>query len=67
MTPENHHKLLTSKELADALKRSPNYVYKMRSLGFKMPGGVATVAEARAWLTIHPHPRKRVPTNPTKG
>lgn len=59
MIPE-HHRLLTSKELADALRRSLSYVYKMRSLGFPMPGGVATIAEARAWLTDNPNPRKRV-------
>lgn len=60
MIPE-HHKLLTTKELAEALRRAPSYVYKMRKLGFPMPGGVATISEAREWLTIHPNPRKRVP------
>lgn len=66
MIPE-HHRLLTAKELADALRRSLSYIYKMKSLGFPMPGGVATIAEARAWLTDNPHPRKRVPTGKTAG
>jgi hypothetical protein len=28
----------------------------MRSRGFVMPGGTATIGEARAWLTAHPVP-----------
>ena len=39
--------LLTIKELAAALKRSRFYVHAMKRRGFQMPGGVATVAEAR--------------------
>lgn len=58
MIPE-HHRMLTTKELAEALRRAPSYVYRMRALGFPMPGGVATIAEARSWLTVNPHPRRR--------
>ena len=49
--------LLTTKQLARMLKRHPNYVYAMRALGFPMPGGTATVDEAREWLRKHPRPR----------
>jgi hypothetical protein len=48
--------LLSAKELAVALKRSTAFVYRMRSRGFVMPGGTATIGEARAWLTAHPVP-----------
>lgn len=54
-----HHRLLSVKELAAELRRHDSYVYKMRAQGFRMPGGTATVAEARAWLEQHPHPRAR--------
>lgn len=49
--------LLTTKELAAALKRSRGYVQAMKARGFPMPGGTATVEEARAWLARHPQPR----------
>jgi hypothetical protein len=53
--------LLTAKELASALRRSVKYVYAMKSHGFQMPGGLATLAEARSWLVRNPPPRgKRV-------
>jgi hypothetical protein len=60
MTPE---KLLTVKELAFELRRSTKFVYAMRALGFEMPGGTATVTEARAWLMKNPSPcrQKRAP------
>lgn len=51
--------LLTIKELAAALKRSRTYVQAMKRRGFQMPGGVATVAEARKWLVRNSHPRAR--------
>jgi hypothetical protein len=51
------NELLTTKELAFALKRSRSYVQAMKARGFPMPGGTATVAEARAWLASHPQPR----------
>ena len=42
--------LLFLPELAQALRRSEWYVYQMKRAGFKMPGGTATLAEARQWL-----------------
>jgi hypothetical protein len=60
--------LLTSKELASALKRSLDYVYAMRKAGFPMPGKRATLAAALVWLTDNPNPtRKAKPTNPAKS
>lgn len=46
--------LQTTKELAGALKRAPGFVYAMRKAGFEMPGGMATLEEARDWLRLHP-------------
>jgi hypothetical protein len=48
--------LLTSKELAAALKRSLDYVYAMRKRGFPMPGERATLAAALVWLSDNPSP-----------
>lgn len=42
--------LLTCKELATSLRHHVSYVYAMRARGFKMPGGTATLEEAREWL-----------------
>lgn len=53
--------LLTPKELAGALKRNVSYVYAMRARGFSMPGNRGTLADALAWLTSHPQPRKGEP------
>lgn len=47
--------LLFADELADALRRSRCYIYAMKKSGFAMPGGTATVAEAREWLRAHPN------------
>jgi hypothetical protein len=52
-------KLLTIKELASELGRSRRYVTHMRRRGFLMPGGKATVAEARSWLVRNPPPCTR--------
>lgn len=41
-------------EIADQLRRSRVYVYAMKAAGFQMPGGTATLAEARDWLRAHP-------------
>lgn len=49
--------MLTVKELARTLRKHISYVYAMRSLGFQMPAGLATLQEARAWLVNHPSPR----------
>ena len=53
-------RLLTTKELAAALGRNRTYVVAMKRAGFVMPGGLATVTEARAWLVRNPCPRSRV-------
>lgn len=52
--------LLTCKELAERLRRAPSYIYAMRARGFAMPGGRATLAEARAWLIRNPAPKSRL-------
>lgn len=46
--------LLNVNELAGELRRCRQYVYWMKRWGFAMPGGTATLAEARAWLAAHP-------------
>lgn len=50
---------LTVKELAAGLNRSAWYVYGMRKAGFRMPGGTASIEEAREWLRHHPHFRAK--------
>lgn len=54
-------KLLSVKELAAALGKHRNYVHAMRSRGFMMPGGTATLSEARAWQARNPSPRSTRP------
>ena len=51
--------LLTVKELAYRLRKHRSYVSAMRMAGFIMPGGVASLAEARSWLARNPPPRRR--------
>ena len=41
-------------QLAARMGCSRNHVWAMRRDGFEMPGGRATVDEARAWLRSHP-------------
>jgi hypothetical protein len=53
------HQLLTCKELAQVLRKNVRYVYAMRSRGFLMPGNVATLDAALAFLTHTPHPQAR--------
>lgn len=53
--------LLKPKELAAVLRRNVKFVYAMKANGFAMPGGTATIEEAREWLTLHPNPRSRKP------
>lgn len=55
----DHHQLLTMKELGAALRRPRSYIQAMKSRGFKMPGGQATLNEARAWLARNPPPRSK--------
>jgi hypothetical protein len=45
---------LTRKELAAAMGRSVWYVDQMCRGGFVMPGGLASVCEAREWLRNNP-------------
>lgn len=63
MTPE-HSQLLKIKELAAALRRPRSYVHAMKRRGFVMPGGTATLSEARAWLARNPAPRSEVEFRP---
>jgi len=56
----NTDELLSVKELAVAIKKHPNYIYAARARGFKMPGGLATVTEFRAWLSVNEPPRRRL-------
>jgi hypothetical protein len=53
-------RLFTVKELAGELKRSRRFVTWMRQRGFQMPGGTATLAEARDWLRANPKPTGRL-------
>ncbi|MBN8249740.1 MAG: hypothetical protein J0L84_20155 [Verrucomicrobia bacterium] len=48
--------LLDIKGIAYALRRSRRYVDSMKRIGFPMPGGRATLADALAFLAEHPHP-----------
>lgn len=52
---EQPERLLYPEELADELRRNRTYVFAMKKAGFVMPGGTATVSEARTWLRAHPH------------
>ncbi len=61
----NYNQLLVAKEMADALRKSRRYVVYMMQRGFKMPGGMATIEEARAWLARNPSP-SRPSTNKKK-
>lgn len=51
---DNDNTLLTVKEVAVKLKRSPAYVYKMKRAGFTMTAGRATLSEAICWLKSNP-------------
>jgi hypothetical protein len=57
MTQHQNEPLLCVKELAGRLGRNRTYVFAMRRMGFKMPGNVATLSSALAWLESHPKPR----------
>lgn len=47
-------KLLSAKELAFYLDRSPRYVGDMKRAGFPMPGGRASLNQAIDWLGKNP-------------
>jgi hypothetical protein len=51
-------KLLRPKELCAALQRSRTYLWCMKRLGFRMPGGTATLTEARDFLARVPFPMR---------
>ena len=55
MTPTG--RMLTCKELADALRKNVSYVYAMRRRGFVMVADVATVEMAVRFIKRVPHPR----------
>ena len=52
-------RLLSCKELAMALGRSPTYISAMRRMGFMMTANRATLEEARAFLRVVPCPRRK--------
>lgn len=56
-----NEKLLTIKQLASELGRSRRYVSYMKRGGFQMPGGLATVTEARSWLARNEPPCAGIP------
>lgn len=47
----------SAKELASMMGRHITYVYAMKARGFLMPGGRASLSEARGWLVRNPAPR----------
>lgn len=49
-------KLLSVKEIAIFLGRSPSYVYHLKMLGLVMIGGRTTIAEVRKFEKNHPSP-----------
>jgi DNA-binding CsgD family transcriptional regulator len=57
--PPHPMKLLSMKELADALGRSPKYVQYMRRRGFKIIAGRATLSSAIVFLQKCDQPCKR--------
>ena len=52
--------------LAAALGVTPVFVKRMKWAGFQMPGGVATVQWALAWLKANPEFRQRDWTKPRR-
>jgi len=52
-------RLLTPKELAAQLRKHISYIYAMKRAGFQMPGGVARLEAALAWLIRNRPPRSR--------
>lgn len=46
---------LRAGKLAKRLNVSRTYLWGMRRDGFTMPGGLATIEEARQWLRDHPN------------
>lgn len=50
---------LTSKEIANRLRKHISYVYAMRRAGFQMPGRVAQFRAVIIWLRKNPSPRAK--------
>jgi hypothetical protein len=63
---ETGNELMSCKELACALKRTPRYITSMRRDGFPMPGNRATVNQALHWLAQHPEFRQNRPAKKTE-
>ncbi len=57
--PPHPHRLLSSKELADALGRSTKYVQWMRRRGFRFIAGRATLSSAIVFLQKCEQPSRR--------
>jgi hypothetical protein len=53
-------------KLAAALGVTPVFIKRMKWAGFQMPGGVATVQWALAWLKANPEFRQRDWTKPRR-
>ena len=53
-------------QLAFALGVTPVFIKRMKWAGFEMPGGVATVQWALAWLKANPEFRQRDWTKPRR-
>lgn len=61
MTDQPPHplRLLSAKELAEALGRSERYIWHMRKRGFRFTAGRATLSSALVFLHQTPQPCKR--------
>lgn len=57
--PPHPMRLLSAKELADALGRSSSYVKWMRRRGFRFIAGRATLSSAIVFLQTNPQPCRR--------
>lgn len=51
----NDDTLRYADNLAEAIGKSRSYLYAMKKAGFEMPGGQASVVEAREWLSARPN------------
>ena len=60
---QNNERLLSVKEIAIALGRTEDYIYRLRRLGLKMPGGRTTLSKVLAFLEENPTPWKNYRKN----
>ena len=67
-TNQQNEQFLSVKEVAYAIGRNVSYVYRMRRMGFKMPGNRTTLSAVRQFLAENPFPWKnyRKTLNSTK-